>query len=87
VESGDTFALALGVGNFNGDIQGTRGRDELAIGVPGEKVSGKGRAGLVHVLFGSSSGVTATGSQIWTQDSPGIADQVGIGDNFGGSLP
>jgi hypothetical protein len=86
-ETGDTFARALGVGNFNGDIQGTRGRDDLAIGVPNEKVAGKARAGLVHVLFGSSSGVTATGSQTWTQDSPGIADQVGIGDNFGGSLP
>jgi hypothetical protein len=85
-ESGDAFGRAVATGNVNGDIFGTRGRDDLVIGVPVEKVAGKERAGLIHVLFGSSSGVNATGSQTFTQDSAGVADAVGIGDNFGASF-
>ncbi len=62
--------------DFNGD-----GFDDLAIGVPGEQA---GR-GMVQVLYGSANGLTATGSQIFTQDSLGT-DSSEPDDNFGASL-
>ena len=58
-EAGDEFGRSLAVGNFNSD-----GFNDLAIGAPGENRG----AGTVHVLYGSASGLTATGSQQWTQD-------------------
>jgi hypothetical protein len=50
--------------DFNGD-----GAADLAIGAPGENSS----SGVVHVLYGSGTGLAAAGSQLWSQDSPGIA--------------
>lgn len=62
--------------DFNGD-----GRDDLAIGVPGEDSD----AGMVQVLYGSSGGLTATGSQSWSQTILGT-DTSEPGDNFGAVL-
>ncbi|ADE14418.1 FG-GAP repeat protein [Nitrosococcus halophilus Nc 4] len=50
VEAGDGFGSALAAGDFNDDL-----RDELAVGVPYEDLEGIPRAGLVHVLLGSST--------------------------------
>ena len=50
VETGDRMGWALAVGDFDSD-----GRDDLAIGVPGEDVGAIVDAGLVAVLYGSSS--------------------------------
>jgi hypothetical protein len=76
-EAGDTFGRSLAVGDFNGD-----GRDDLAIGVPGEN----GGAGGVNVLYGSASGLRAAGNQFWNQDSPGLLGVAEAGDNFGYAL-
>lgn len=76
-ESGDGFGSALAAGDFNGDT-----RVDLAIGAPGENSF----AGLVHVLYGSAAGLTATGSQVWSQNSPGIADVAEAFDVFGETL-
>ena len=76
-EGADFFGLALAAGDFNGDA-----RAELAVGAPGENVS----TGVVHVLLGSAGGVTATGSQLWSQDSPGVAGTAEQGDFFGDVL-
>jgi hypothetical protein len=54
----------------------------LAIGAPGENSS----SGVVHVLYGSGTGLTATGSQLWSQDSPGIAGGAEPDDIFGEAL-
>ena len=63
--------------DFNGD-----GAADLAIGAPGEN----NEAGVVHVLYGSPGGLTASGSQLWSQDSPGIAGVAEASDVFGEAL-
>ena len=53
--------------DFNGD-----GYVDLAIGVPYEHIGGIPDAGMVNVLYGSATGLTAAADQSWTQDSPGV---------------
>ncbi|MCS7007628.1 MAG: FG-GAP repeat protein, partial [Gaiellaceae bacterium] len=77
-ESSDRFGFALTLGRYDAG-----GRYDLAIGVPGEKLSGKATAGAVHVLLGSTPGLTSMGSQFWSQSSSGIADAPQAGDWFG----
>jgi hypothetical protein len=75
--------------DFNGD-----GIADLAIGVPGDSVGGVFFAGAVNVLYGRPSGLTATGDQLWTQDSPGVPGasegesepDIGFGDAFGSAV-
>jgi hypothetical protein len=67
--------------DFNHD-----GADDLAIGAPSEDLGSFGSAGAVHVLYGSGGGLTGTGSQVFTQDSPGVPDTVEVGDTFGVAL-
>lgn len=82
VETGDYFGSALAIGDFNAD-----GYADVAIGVPEEDLEGVANyAGAVNVLYGSSSGLAATGNQLWTQDSDGVLDQAENGDYFGGVL-
>jgi hypothetical protein len=76
-EGGDQFGKALTAGDFNGD-----GRDDLAVGVPGENSF----AGAVQILYGSAPGLTTTGNELWTQDSPGVPDSDEDYDEFGHSL-
>jgi len=75
-EEGDQFSFALAAGDLNGDLRG-----ELAVGAPGEN----GSAGVAHVLYGSPAGLT-TGSQLWSQNSPGVAGAAEQGDRFGDAL-
>jgi hypothetical protein len=80
-EPGDFFGDALASGDFNND-----GFADLAVGVPGEDVGLIPDAGAVNVLYGSASKLTGTGSQIFTQDSPGVPFSAEPGDFFGGAL-
>lgn len=80
-EASDFFGSALAVGDFNAD-----GFDDLAIGVHNESVGAVAAAGEVHVLLGSAAGLTATGSQLWNQDSGTVQDFVEAGDEFGRAL-
>ena len=90
----ENFGFSLAAGDFNGDK-----KDDLAIGVPGQSVheivtiaagtrnvnpSGTG-AGAVHILPGSSSGLTATGAQFWNQDLI-FGSGSEPGDQFGRAL-
>ena len=80
-EDGDLFGAALAAGDFDGD-----GRDDLAVGAPGESYAGRFAAGVVHLLWGSAgSGVTATGSRLLTQGPP-LGGNIEPGDGFGQSL-
>jgi disulfide bond formation protein DsbB len=80
-EGGDGFGSSLAAADFGKDA-----RDDLAIGVPGESVGANAGAGAVHVLYGSANGVGASGSQLWHQNSSGIADAAELVDGFGESL-
>lgn len=77
----DMFGGSLATGDFDGD-----GFSDLAIGTPGEGVKGVGDAGLVEIIYGSASGLTAAGSQLWEQGSTGMPGAREAGDEFGWSL-
>jgi hypothetical protein len=76
-ENDDQFGFALAAGDATGD-----GRADLAIGAIGEN----GARGAVSFLPGSASGLTGTGSQIWSQNSTGVEGIAGADDDFGFSL-
>jgi plastocyanin len=71
-EGNDFFGSALASGDFDND-----GFTDLAIGVFGEDIEGDSvlhNAGAVNLLFGSLTGLSATGNQLWTQaDLTGVA--------------
>jgi hypothetical protein len=80
-DTNDLFGSTLTTGDFNGD-----GRDDLAIGTPGESFGTVDGAGGVEVIYGSSSGLSAISpraDQFWTQDSANIEDLAELGDSFG----
>ncbi|MEU6676335.1 FG-GAP-like repeat-containing protein [Streptomyces sp. NPDC046925] len=80
-EKGDQFGGRLSTGDTNGD-----GYPDLAVGVPGEAIGTKAKAGAVVVLKSGRNGLTGTGAQAFHQDTadvPGVAES---GDRFGGSV-
>ena len=79
-EADDRFGSSLAVGDLGGSVAA-----DLAIGVP-EEDGDDGRLGVVHVLLGSATGLSATGSSLWSQNSTGIGDDPETGDGFGASL-
>jgi hypothetical protein len=80
-EPGDGFGDALAVGDFDGD-----GFADLAVGVSLEDVGAVVDAGAVNVLYGSAGGLTGAGSQLFTQDSPGVISRAEPQDDFGDAL-
>jgi hypothetical protein len=80
-ETGDLMGWALAVGDFDFD-----GRDDLAVGTPGEDVNQWVDAGMVSVLYGDAAGLSTTRIQHWHQDSTGILDFLEGGDQFGYAL-
>lgn len=67
----DGFGHTLAIADF-----GRSSRADLAIDVVNESIGAHIAAGMVHVLYGTLSGLNATGSQAWTQDSPGVEGEV-----------
>jgi hypothetical protein len=80
-ESGDRLGTALAGGDLDGD-----GDDDLTAGAPGESVGAAGAAGAVNVIYGSGSGLTSSGNQLFNQDSAGLAEASESGDSFGTAL-
>ena len=94
-EQGDRFGAVLTAWNF-----GRTGQADLAIGVPEEDIvvslggtleggitlENRVNAGNVRVVYGSTTGLTTTGAQTWSQNSTGIPDSVEAGDRFGASV-
>src|SRR5438034_2997275 len=66
--TGEAPAIRHGIGpslkaDFNGD-----GFADLALSAFAEDVGTVENAGVVHVLYGSAAGLTATNNQLWSQD-------------------
>lgn len=79
-EDNDRFGFALTAGDFDGD-----GYTDLAVGVPYEHWN-DADTGIVQVLYGTAGGLTATGDQLWRQDTTGIEGGEEAGDRFGYAL-
>jgi FG-GAP repeat len=80
-EDFDGFGFALVAGDFDND-----GPVDLAVGVPFESVGAVQEAGAINVIFGTASGLTATGSQLFHQDVAGVGSTAEEFDSFGWSL-
>jgi hypothetical protein len=76
-ESRDRFGARLAADDLTGD-----GYADLAIGIAHENDS----SGAVQILRGSARGLTATGNQIWSQDSAGVLEAAERWDSFGDAL-
>jgi hypothetical protein len=77
----DLFGSALAAGDFNND-----GFIDLAIGVPGEDIGTIADAGAVTVLYGSATGLSASGGQFFSQNTPGVLGGAETEDGFGSAL-
>jgi hypothetical protein len=77
-EIDDQFGRTLAAGDFNAD-----GYADLAIGVPAEDYA-LTNDGVVHVLYGSNTGLTAEGDDLWHAGA--LGGVAGAYDNFGDAL-
>lgn len=80
-EYGDEWGIGLAAGDLTGD-----GIDDLAVGAPNEDIGTRTDTGAVTLLFGSSTGITTTGSKAFSQDSTGIPGANESGDGFGWAI-
>jgi FG-GAP repeat len=80
-EEFDLFGDSLAAADFDND-----GFGDLAIGAPGESSTTIDAIGAVNVLYGSATGLTGSGSQFFTQDSPGVGNTAEEADFFGDAL-
>ncbi len=79
IEAGDLFGWALASGDFDGD-----GYDDLAIGSPGEDLFGLSDPGVVHVVYGSASGLDTSTYDKFNQEDLGSTSEAG--DQLGTAL-
>lgn len=78
-EADDHFGASVASGDFNND-----GYDDVVVGAPGEDIGGKKNAGAVHVIYGSSNGLTTAGNRVYNHTS--VSGAVETGDQFGFSV-
>ncbi len=72
------FGFSLATGDFDGS-----GHDDLAIGARGDTVNSLNAAGAVNVIYGSSSGLTRAGDDLFHRATPGVRAAPAANDNFG----
>jgi hypothetical protein len=79
-EREDNFGSGLAAANFGKGEQA-----DLAVGVPNED-AGRRNTGAVDVLYGSASGLSPTGAQLWYEGTRGIVEKPERNDHFGVAL-
>ncbi len=77
----EQMGAAVSVGQF-----GRGGQADVAVGIPFDVIAGKGFIGTVLVMYGTSDGLSATGSQLWDQDSTGVLGTAHKDEEFGAAL-
>jgi hypothetical protein len=77
----DRFGAALAGGTFD-----STDPSDLAVGVPGEDVSGRSDAGAILVFQGTAGGVASTNAAMITQFTGGVGGTAEPGDRFGATL-
>jgi hypothetical protein len=77
-ETLDRCGASLASGDINHD-----GFADLVWGCPGEDVGSAEDAGAINVLFGSRTGLTATGNRFLSQDTTNVPDAAEFRDNCG----
>jgi hypothetical protein len=82
-EADDHFGFSLASGDFDND-----GYADLAIGSPKEDINsgGNNNDGLIHILYGRSSGLSGSGSTYWWQNAGSVNGSSEKDDHFGYSL-
>jgi hypothetical protein len=85
IEPFDEFGSSLAAGNL-----GNGRHADLIIAASGDDIDSSNpkpsRAGVVHVLFGSPDGLTASKDDLWHQDVDGVKDKAEFGDRLGNAL-
>jgi hypothetical protein len=77
----DNYGAALTAGDFNAD-----GFVDLAIGIPGQRISSVLRAGAVNVLFGTPIGLATSGDLFLRPGANGLEGTTDEDDEFGSVL-
>jgi hypothetical protein len=77
----DRTLPAMVWGDFNGD-----GRDDLAVGVPGQTVDGATNAGGVQVIYSFDGALTSVGGEFLRQGKDGVGGRAEANDKFGSAL-
>ncbi|MGH3313247.1 MAG: FG-GAP repeat protein [Streptomyces sp.] len=80
-EAKDQFGGELALGDVNAD-----GHLDLAVGAYGESLNGVQYTGAVTLIYGTADGLTGTGSQFFSQDTPGVPGSNESSDNFGSDV-
>jgi hypothetical protein len=80
-QNGDNFGKGLMSVNW-----GDGARMDIAIGVPNQAFGGVAAVGSVHVLYGTSTGLTASNDDFWHRSVAGVAGDEGKNDHFGAAL-
>jgi hypothetical protein len=80
-EAGDRFGSVFASCDFDDD-----GFDDLAVGLPVEDVDSNTDAGAVQIHYGRSAGLPGFGSELFTENTPGIPGDPQSFAGFGHSL-